>query len=139
MEKRETIIRLWFTMWLKKEDLGISDIFAADARYIESWGPAYRGAEKICHWFTEWNSRGTVLQWDIGEFFHSGDKTLVTWYFRNAMDDGRVEAFDGVSLVEWTGDDKIRLLQEFGCNENRYDPYAHGPVPQFRDEQALWF
>ena len=55
------------------------------------------------------------------------------------MDDGRVESFDGMTLVKWTADDTIHFLQEFGCNEHRYDPYQDGPVPKFRDEQAMWF
>ena len=115
------------------------DLFAPDAVYIESWGPEYRGAEKIRHWFEEWNTRGTVLQWDILEFFHKGDQTVVRWIFRNRMNDGRREEFEGMSLVRWTRDGRIAFLQEFGCNENRYDPYRDGPEPQFREGAALWF
>ena len=32
-----------------------------------------------------------------------------------------------------------RFLQEFGCNESRYDPYQDGPVPKFREGSAAWF
>ena len=28
MDKREQMIRLWFSMWLEKKDLGMDDIFA---------------------------------------------------------------------------------------------------------------
>ena len=139
MEQRENIIRLWFDMWLKKADLGILDIFDPNAVYIESWGPEYHGAEKIRHWFDEWNSRGTVLQWDIRQFFHKEDQTVVQWYFKNKMSDGRTEAFDGISLIRWTPENRIALLQEFGCNETRYDPYRDGPTPQFREGAAAWF
>ena len=31
------------------------------------------------------------------------------------------------------------FLQEFGCNQDRYDPYEKGPEPQFRDEKIMWF
>ena len=68
MDNRERIIRLWFEMWLTKKDLGISDIFSNNAIYIESWGPEYHGVQKIALWFKEWNTRGTVLQWDIKQF-----------------------------------------------------------------------
>ena len=57
MDKREKIIRLWFDMWLQKKDLGIEDIFSADALYIESWGPQYQGVAMVKHWFEEWNTR----------------------------------------------------------------------------------
>lgn len=139
MEKRERIIRLWFDMWLQKTDFGISDLFSSDALYIESWGPQYQGAEAIRHWFQEWNTRGTVLVWDIKQFFHKEDQTVVEWYFQNTMADRSVEAFDGMSLVQWTAEDKIALLKEFGCNLDRYDPYKTGPSPVFRDEAPMWF
>ena len=107
MNNRERIIRLWFEMWLAKKDLGISDIFSSSAIYIESWGPEYHGVQKIALWFEEWNTRGTVLQWDIKQFFHKDNQTIVEWYFKNQMNGGKAEAFDGISLIEWTSDDKI--------------------------------
>ena len=139
MEHREEVIRLWFSMWLRNQDLGMDRIFAADAVYTESWGPQYQGLERIRHWFREWNTRGRVVVWDIREFFHKGDKTVVLWYFRNEMADGRVEEFDGLSLVRWTEDDRICSLQEFGCNPRHYDPYGPDGSPRFRDEPARWF
>ena len=139
MKTREIVIRRWFDMWLQKKDLGISEMFSDNAVYIESWGPEYHGSAKIKLWFDEWNTRGTVLQWDIKQFFHKANQTMVEWYFKNQMNDGKVEAFDGVSLIEWTSDDKILFLKEFGCNINNYDPYQNGSVPQFNGETSPWF
>ena len=121
MNRREETIRLWFDMWLQKKDLGILKIFSENAVYTESWGPKYHGASKIKLWFDEWNTRGTVLQWDIKQYFHNESQTIVEWYFKNTMNNGKVEAFDGISLIEWTPDDKIQSLKEFGCNKNNYD------------------
>ena len=117
----------------------ILELFVPDAVYVESWGPEYHGVDAIRHWFMEWNTRGRVLTWDIKQFFHKENQTVVEWYFKNAMNDGRVEEFDGLSLVRWNSAGQIARLQEFGCNLDRYDPYAHGPEPQFRDERAAWF
>ena len=139
MEQREAAICQWFDMWLTKRDTGIRDLFAPDAVYIESWGPEYHGADKIAWWFTEWNRRGTVERWDIRQFFHKGDQTVVEWSFRNEMNDGTVEEFHGLSLVRWDGEDRIAFLQEFGCNIHNYDPYAAGETPVFRDEPSVWF
>ena len=139
MDKREETIRLWFTMWLQKSDLGILEIFSKDAVYVESWGPEYRGSEKIKLWFDEWNTRGTVLEWKIQQYFHKDQQTVVQWFFQNQMEGGAVEMFDGVSLIKWTQDNKISFLQEFGCNINHYDPYQDGPSPRVRGDAALWF
>lgn len=136
---REEMIRLWYDMWLQKKDLGICDIFSKDAVYTESWGPEYRSAAKIKLWFDEWNTRGTVLQWDIKRYFHAENRTIVEWYFRNQMNDGRVEAFEGMTLIEWACDEKIASVKEFGCNENRYDPYKNGVIPEFQGEKSMWF
>ena len=138
-KQRESKIRQWFSMWLRKQDTGIEELFAPDAVYIESWGPEYHGNWKIKLWFDEWNSRGTVERWDIQQYFYKEDQTVVEWAFRCAMTDGTIQSFDGLSLIRWNEADQICFLQEFGCNENRYDPYAQGDTPAFRKEQALWF
>ena len=138
-KQRESKIRQWFSMWLDKQDTGIEELFAPDAVYIESWGPEYYGSGKIKLWFDEWNSRGTVERWDIRQYFHKGDQTVVEWVFRCTMTDGTIQSFDGLSLIRWNEAGQICFLQEFGCNENRYDPYAQGDTPVFRKEQALWF
>lgn len=136
---REVQLRRWFAMWLDREDSGILELFAPNAVYIESWGPEYRGREKIKLWFDEWNARGRVELWNIRQFFHKEDQTVVEWSFRCAMTDGSTQSFDGLSLIGWNEAGQIRFLKEFGCNENRYDPYAKGKIPAFREEQALWF
>ena len=139
IQHREAAIGRWFQMWLEKTDLGIGELFAPDAVYLESWGPEYHGADRIAHWFREWNIRGTVLRWDIRQFFHREDQTVVEWSFRCAMEGEAPSGFEGMSLIRWTPQGRIAFLQEFGCNQDRYDPYRDGPVPKFRDEKAMWF
>lgn len=139
MNEREQIIRLWFDMWLQRKDLGIDEIFTDDVIYIESWSPKYENRATVKHWFEEWNTRGKVLVWDIKQFFHKENQTIVEWYFKNKMENGCIEEFDGISLVEWTLDSKIRFLKEFGCNLNNYNPYRNSDTPQFKEEKANWF
>ena len=136
---RERLVRAWFDSWLRGELDDIAALFTPECTYIESWGPEYHGRQQVAHWFQEWNTRGRVLVWDIRQFFHQGNQTAVEWYFKNRMQDGRVEEFDGISLIRWTADGKIASLKEFGCNKNTYDPYADGPAPRFRDEKISWF
>ena len=135
MDEREKMIRLWFSMWLEKKDLGIDDIFAENVIYTESWGPCYRSRETIKHWFQEWNTRGSVIGWDVKQFFHKGNQTVVEWYFKNIMDNGDIEEFDGISLIEWSAENRIQSLREFGCNLHNYNPYQNSDMPQFREEK----
>ena len=99
MEDKERTIRRWFEMWLRQSDEGAEELFDRDAVYIESWGPEYHGLDKIRHWFQEWNTRGVVLRWDIRQFFHRGDQSVVEWIFENRMENGKAEAFEGMSLI----------------------------------------
>ena len=139
MDKREKMVKLWFEMWLQKKDLGIADIFSDDVVYTESWGPEYKGVQKIRMWLEEWNTRGTVLTWEIKQFFHKDNQTIVEWYFKNTVNEGKIEEFHGMSLIVWNEQNKIISLKEFGCNINNYDPYQNGSAPQFQEETAMWF
>ncbi len=138
IQQKEQAVRHWFAMWLAGRAEGLEELFAPDAVYIESWGPEYHGLEKIRHWFAEWNTRGRVEEWQILQFFHQGEESLVRWLFRDRMEDGRTEAFEGLSLIRWR-EGKIAFLQEFGCSLCRYDPYAAGPEPRFDGQQTRWF
>lgn len=86
-----------------------------------------------------WNTRGKILEWNIKQFFHKDNQTIVEWYFKNTVNYEKTEEFEGVSLVVWDEKNKICSLKEFGCNVNNYNPYQNGSVPQFQDEKAMWF
>ena len=63
--------------------------------------------KKIKLWFDEWNTRGSVLQWDIKQYFHKENQTMVEWFLRTKMKNGTIEMFDGVLL--FNGHRKIKL------------------------------
>ena len=107
MESREKIIKLWFNMWLEKKDLGINDIFSKNIVYTESWGPEYRGIEKIKIWFYEWNNRADVIVWEVKQFFHKDEQTVVEWYFKCKEKNKNEEDFLGVFIIVWSENDKI--------------------------------
>ena len=44
-----------------------------------------------------------------------------------------------ISLIEWTLENKIQSLKEFGCNLHNYNPYQRSDMPQFREEKINWF
>lgn len=135
---KEEALRAWFGMWLTADRTGIAELFASDAVYIESWGPRYAGLKRICQWFDEWNCRGKVRVWDIKDFYHKGDRTVVEWYFACVMNDGSEDCFEGMTVAEWR-DGKICYLREYGSNTDNYDPYAVSDEPVFKDEKIKWF
>ena len=64
---------------------------------------------------------------------------MVEWYFQCEMNGQGVQAFDGLSLIRWSEDGRITFLKEFGCNLDRYDPYAWGAGPRIKEAAARWF
>ena len=79
------------------------------------------------------------MQWDIKQYFHKENQTMVEWFFKNQMKNGTIEMFDGVSLIQWTQENKIEFLKEFGCNINHHDPYQNDVSPSLRRENSRWF
>ena len=47
-----------------------------------------------------------MLAWDIKQFFQKDNQTIVEWHFKNKMNEGKVEEFDGISLIVWAADNK---------------------------------
>lgn len=138
MEKREQIIKMWFDMWINNDIEPIQSIFDDNILYSESWGPEYLGLTAVKHWFQEWNTRGKVLIWNIKKFIQSENTTVVEWYFENQMNDGRSENFDGVSLIEWSKDNKIVSLKEFGSKLPHYNPYENGKASPTLKNTDMW-
>ena len=110
-----------------------------DAVYIGSWGPEYHGSGKIKLWFDEWNTRGTVQRWDIRQYFHKGDQTVVEWSFRCAMTDGVIRALAVSPSFVGMEQDRSAFCRNSAATKIVMTPYAQGKTPVFREEQALWF
>lgn len=117
-------IKTYFEAWLSKNGTALSMIFADDVVYSECYGPEYRGLNQIQRWFSDWNLRGTVLQWDIRNTIESGSTLCVEWYFRCEYD-GNVDGFDGVSWIEFDDCGKIKALREFQSKAEHCFPYGN--------------
>ena len=117
-------IKTYFEAWLSKNGTALSMIFADDVVYSECYGPEYRGLNQIQRWFSDWNLRGTVLQWDIRNAIESGSTLCVEWYFRCEYD-GNMDGFDGVSWIEFDDCGKIKALREFQSKAEHCFPYGN--------------
>ncbi|WP_341456669.1 hypothetical protein [Clostridium beijerinckii] len=77
MNIREQIIKKYFKSWLENNCSVLKDIFDLNVTYSECYGPEYHGIDTVTTWFKEWNKRGKVLVWDIKQFIHQGNITVV--------------------------------------------------------------
>lgn len=124
MSDREEIIKKYFGAWINNNSLVLKDIFDRNIIYSECYGPEYHGINTIETWFEDWNKRGEVLIWDIKQFVHQGNISVVEWYFKCKYD-GEVGEFDGVSLIEFNDDNYIVTLKEFQSKVPHYSPYEN--------------
>ncbi|NSB16078.1 nuclear transport factor 2 family protein [Clostridium beijerinckii] len=122
MNIREQIIKKYFKSWLDNNCPVLKDIFDLNVTYSECYGPEYHGIDTVTTWFKEWNKRGKVLVWDIKQFIHQGNISVVEWYFKCRYD-GEIEEFDGVSLIEFNDSNYIVSLKEFQSKIPHYYPY----------------
>ena len=90
---------------------------------------------------TQWKAFDSPFSlYQVAQYQLLSNHTLVNSVaFKNKMNNGNIEEFDGISLIVWTENNKIMELKEFGCNLNTYNPYAQNDMPQFRDEKTKWF
>ncbi|MBH1939662.1 nuclear transport factor 2 family protein [Mobilitalea sibirica] len=121
---KEELIKRYFATWIKKDGSNLVEIFDYNIRYSECYGPEYRGIEQIKAWFDDWNQRGTVLKWDIKQFIHATDQTVVEWFFECEYD-GEIAGFDGVSLIKFNAEGKIIELKEFMSKSEHVYPYGN--------------
>lgn len=121
--EQEDIIKKYFAAWLNKDDSVISDIMSKNIIYSECYGPEYQGINQVLTWFVEWNQCGTVLKWDIKQFIHQDNITVVEWYFECNYNNV-VDGFDGISLVEFDAFGKIQSIKEFQSKSEHNFPYG---------------
>ena len=123
MTQREDLIKNYFRCWVENDPAVLEETFSEDIVYSECYGPEYRGLGQICHWFSDWNKKGKVLEWKIRGFLHEENRTAVEWYFRCRYD-GEESGFDGVSLMEFDKTGKIVSLKEFESKAEHNFPYG---------------
>ena len=123
MDIKEEIISRYFNAWLTKDHSELENIFYSDIIYSECHGPEYRGIGQIKKWFSEWNRRGSVLEWRIKQFVHQDRITVVEWYFK-CQYEGQIDGFDGISLITFNNNHQITSLKEFQSKAEHTHPYT---------------
>ena len=123
MVEREENIKRFFNSWLKKDVNEIRNIMSDKIMYSECYGPEYHGINQVISWFMDWNKSGTVLKWDIKQFIHQNNMTVVEWYFECDCNSS-IAGFDGMSLVEFNSIKKILSIKEFQSKAEHNYPYG---------------
>jgi hypothetical protein len=122
--EQEVIIKKYFSAWLNGDINVIQNIMSDNIVYSECYGPEYRGINQVLTWFVDWNRCGTVLKWDIKQFIHQKNISVVEWYFECDYNNS-IAGFDGISLVEFDAKGKIFSIKEFQSKTEHNFPYGN--------------
>ena len=55
-----------------------------------------------------------MIEWRIRSMWHDGYKTVADWHFAWEYD-GQASACDGVTLIDWDEEGRIRRLREYAA------------------------
>ncbi len=119
---KKILVENYFKAWIEKDADILKTIFSDEIIYSECYGPEYHGIQQVLKWLIDWNKAGTVLEWSIKRFVSEGNTTVVEWYFKCNYNNV-IDGFDGVSMIDFDGNQKIKVLKEFQSKAEHYFPY----------------
>lgn len=118
---KEDMIGEWFMAWFDPTWEKFHDVFEDEVYYSESWGPEYNGIGDVRKWFSKWHLHSKLVSWEIKQFYHTENNTIVEWYFCSRDEKSSV-GFDGCSIIEWGQNGKIHSLKEYSSSLPKYNP-----------------
>lgn len=118
---KQNMIQEWSYSWFDLNWNDFEKIFDNNIYYSESWGPEYKGIEEIRAWVKRWHTHSKLLKWDIKQYIHFNDQTVVEWLF-SCQDEKNIREFEGLSLIKWSDEQKIISLKEYASSLPKYDP-----------------
>lgn len=126
--KRERAISDYFNMWVTRDFDKLDAIFAPDCVYEESNGHIYENRNQIHHWIEDSLEHQAVSMWKIANFTHArgreGQPSItVFWTLAGREREGESYDYDGVSVIEFNRQNKIKRVREFRAKRRRDYPY----------------
>lgn len=113
-------LRAYIDGWRHHDIPAVLDTLTDDCVVIESYGPVYRGRQRVEEWMNAWFAAGgTVDGWEITSEASDGSVLVTEWHFECTWE-GKPGAFDG-STVARLEDGKISYLREYATTAPLYD------------------
>lgn len=114
-----TALSDYIDAWKTNDTERIVATVTSDAVITESFGPIYRGRDRIREWCEQWNERGSrVRDWVITSEFTAGDALIAEWRF-DYTQGGEDHSFLGATIAT-ARDGKIAELREYAVTDALY-------------------
>jgi hypothetical protein len=63
-----------------------------------------------------------MMNWNIKQNIHQNNTVVVEWYFKCNYNK-KIDEFNGVSIIEFSEENKIKSIKEFQSKAEHYFPY----------------
>jgi ketosteroid isomerase-like protein len=106
--------------WERHDISGVLGTLTPDCVVIESYGPVYRGVDRVEEWMRAWFAAGGVVRrWNVTDHAVLGDLVVAEWTFACVWK-GEDCLFDGATVARLSGG-RIRHLREYATTAPLYD------------------
>lgn len=106
--------------WRRHDIDGVLGTVTDECEIIESYGPVYRGRERVEQWMRAWfGAGGSVDSWEVTWHGESSDFLVAEWRFGSTWR-GDSETLDGASVARLNGQ-KIAYLREYSTTAPLYE------------------
>jgi len=119
---QKKLVESYFQAWIENDADVLRTVLSDGIIYSECYGPEYHGIKQVLKWFDDWNKAGTVLEWSIKRFVSEGNTIVAEWHFKCNYNNV-IDGFDGVSMIDFDDNRKIKELKEFQSKAEHYFPY----------------
>lgn len=110
----------YFAAWVANDPDRIAAAVTPDCVIIESYGPVYRGQDRVRQWAGTWFAAGGIVHsWRTTHQFSTGDRVAAEWVFECTWQGNRT-SFDGATIA-LVADGLIANLREYQTTAELYD------------------
>ena len=115
-----TLLEQYIAGWRAHDVAAILATLTPGCVVIESFGPIYRGHDRVARWVSTWLAEdGHVIDWTVRDLRSSLESETAEWTFRYTWR-GEEKSFEGASIAK-LHDGKLSYLREYATTAALYD------------------
>jgi ketosteroid isomerase-like protein len=115
-----TALTTYVEAWIANDVDRITEAVTEDCVVIESYGPVYRGRDRVREWAQKWFAAGGVVhRWDVVDQFSADHREVAEWIFECTFAGDR-STFEGATIAT-VRDGLISELREYQTTASLYD------------------
>ncbi|MHB9856673.1 nuclear transport factor 2 family protein [Streptomyces sp. YIM S03343] len=106
--------------WRRHDVAGVLATLTDDCVVVESYGPVYRGHDRVEQWMRRWFAEGgSVTDWNIVSETVTGDVLVMEWVF-SCIWQSEAHTFERATIARLRGE-RIARLREYATTAPLYE------------------